>query len=165
MTIGRFLGGVAAVIWSTEEGKYLLLRRSLEKDFAPGVWECVTGRVEQNESFLDALYRETFEELGVRLQPVCILGTVHFFRGQPLPENELLGVVFGCELPEKTQITLSDEHDHICWITYPQTTEFLKLTDPSTEWLRKVLYRAEMLRRRTPEALKEFYRDNIFDLG
>jgi len=165
MTVGRFIGGVAAVIWSREDEKYLLLRRSLDKDFAPGVWECVTGRVEQNESFVDALYREVNEELSARIQPVCILGTVHFYRGQPSPENELLGVVFGCEMPENAQIILSNEHDKLCWLTYDQAVDLLQASDPSTDWLRRVLHRAEMIRYLTPDALKQYYTENDFELG
>ena len=75
MGVGHFLGGIAAVIWSTKGGKYLLLHRVKSKDFAPGIWECVTGRVEQGEAFEQALYRETREELGLVVKPVCILGT------------------------------------------------------------------------------------------
>lgn len=159
------MGGVAVVIWSVKDGKYLLLRRSVTKDFAPGVWECVTGRVEQNESYLDALHRETREEIGVSVQPVCILGTVHFYRGQSIAENELLGVVFGCEMPENTALSLSDEHDDMCWVTYNQAKDLLVATDPSTHWIKKVLHRAESIRNLTPDALMQYYRDIIFDLG
>jgi len=52
---GRFLAGIAALIWSPLEGKYLLLRRADDRDYAAGVWECITGRLEQGEGFEDAL--------------------------------------------------------------------------------------------------------------
>ena len=58
MSIGHFYAGIAALIWSPETNQYLLLRRSELKDFAPGAWECVTGRVDQGEGFEDALRRE-----------------------------------------------------------------------------------------------------------
>jgi hypothetical protein len=44
MAIGRFYAGIAALIWSPETKQYLLLRRSEQKDYARGAWECVTGR-------------------------------------------------------------------------------------------------------------------------
>jgi 8-oxo-dGTP diphosphatase len=81
MSIGRFYAGIAAVIWSSQTGQYLLLRRSDEKDYGPGIWECVTGRVDQGEGFEDALHREVREELGVSVQVEYILGTTHFYRG------------------------------------------------------------------------------------
>ena len=85
MTIGRFCAGIGALIWSPTKEKYLLLRRSPEKDFAPGVWECVTGRVDQGERFEQALHREVREELGIQVQIEFIIGTSHFYRGDPVP--------------------------------------------------------------------------------
>ena len=64
MAIGRFYGGIAALVWSPETDRYLLLRRSAEKDYAAGVWECVTGRVDQGEGFEDALLREVTRRAG-----------------------------------------------------------------------------------------------------
>ena len=96
MTIGRFYAGIAALIWSPGTRRYLLLRRSEQKDYAPGVWECVTGRVDQGEGFEDALRREVREELGVDVQAEYILGTTHFYRGNPTPEKELVGVIYLC---------------------------------------------------------------------
>ena len=98
MPVGRFIGGVGALIWSQEDGKYLLLRRSPEKDFASGIWECVTGRVDQGEGFEEALHREVREELSVQVQVEFIIGTTHFYRGESLPENELIGIIYGCSL-------------------------------------------------------------------
>jgi hypothetical protein len=34
MAVGRFLAGIAAVVWSPADGRYLLLRRSGEHLFA-----------------------------------------------------------------------------------------------------------------------------------
>ncbi|NJN55210.1 MAG: hypothetical protein HC804_10900, partial [Anaerolineae bacterium] len=50
MSIGRFLGGIAALIWNPTNESYLLLCRADSKDFGAGSWECVTGRVDQGES-------------------------------------------------------------------------------------------------------------------
>jgi len=103
MPIGRFYAGIAAVIRSPRTNQYLLLQRSEHKDYAPGAWECVTGRVDQGEGFEDALHREVREELGVRVQVEYILGTTHFQRGAPIPENELVGVIYMCASPSQPQ--------------------------------------------------------------
>ncbi|HEX6387601.1 MAG TPA: NUDIX domain-containing protein, partial [Anaerolineae bacterium] len=58
MSIGRFYGGVAALLYFPPTRQYLLLKRSPAKDYGAGTWECVTGRVDQGEGFEDALRRE-----------------------------------------------------------------------------------------------------------
>src|SRR5512143_2316647 len=110
MSIGRFYAGIAALIWSTGTGQYLLLLRSEEKDFGRGIWECVTGQVDQGEGFEDALYREVREALGVQVQIEHILGTTHFYRGAPDPDKELVGVVYLCSIPDTSSIHISAEH-------------------------------------------------------
>lgn len=51
MSIGRFFAMVGALVWHPAAAKYLVLKRSPDKDFASGAWECITGRVDQGESF------------------------------------------------------------------------------------------------------------------
>ena len=75
MAVGRFLAMVGVLVWRQTDGKYLLLQRSAAKDFAAGEWECVTGRLEQGESFVQAGPREAFEELGLDVHVEFILGT------------------------------------------------------------------------------------------
>jgi 8-oxo-dGTP diphosphatase len=99
MSVGRFLGGIMALVREVENGRYLLLQRASTKDVGAGTWECVTGRVDQGESFEEALYREAQEEIGTTLQIEFILGTTHFFRGPSIPENELLGIAYACTIP------------------------------------------------------------------
>ncbi|HIP70446.1 MAG TPA: NUDIX domain-containing protein, partial [Anaerolineae bacterium] len=88
MPVGRFLGGIAALIWDEATDRYLLLRRAAHKDVGAGHWECVTGRVDQGESYEDALHREVQEEIGIPAQIQFIIGTTHFYRGPARPENE-----------------------------------------------------------------------------
>src|SRR2546422_7300247 len=90
MTVGRFGAMVGALVWRQSDGRYLLLKRSEQKDFAPGQWECVTGRVEHGESFSEAVCREALEELGQAVQVEFIVGTTHFYRGVVGPEQEMV---------------------------------------------------------------------------
>jgi len=165
MSIGRFNAGIAAVIWSASTSQYLLLRRSEEKDFGPGVWECVTGRVEQGEGFEDSLDREVREELGIDVQVDTILGTTHFFRGTPTPENELLGVVYLCSLDQPDSISISSEHSEYCWLTAEKAIKLLSATDPSTQWAVRVIERAEIIRPLLTEDLVSFQCQAGFELG
>lgn len=165
MSIGRFYAGIAALIWSPATEQYLLLRRSEQKDFARGAWECVTGRVDQGEGFEDALRREVREELGVDVQVEHILGTTHFYRGEPTPENELVGVIYLCTLSDPTSIRISSEHSEYRWLSADQAFELLSASDPTTQWARGLIQRAEALRSMLPEDLVKFQRESGFELG
>lgn len=165
-TIGRFLGGIAALIYRTEDERYLLLRRSTAKDFSSGVWECVTGRVDQGEGFEQALHREVGEELGVQVEVELILGTTHFHRGAPTAENELIGMVCLCRLASPAdQIQISPEHDMLRWVTIGEAQELLSASDASTIWIGRLLLRAELLRRLAPPELLQAYRQVGIELG
>lgn len=165
MTIGRFYAGIAALIWSPETEQYLLLRRSEQKDYARGAWECVTGRVDQGEGFEDALRREVGEELGVEVQIEYILGTTHFYRGAPTPENELVGVVYLCSLADPASIRISPEHSEYRWLSADQAIERLTGTDLSTQWAMRVIRRAEIIRPMLPDNLVKFQSKTNFELG
>lgn len=151
MPIGRFYAGVAAIIWRPDDGRYLLLRRSTAKDFGAGAWESVTGRVDQGEGFPQAARREVREELGVEAQIDFLLGTMHFYRGAAIPENELVGVQFGCSLEATQAIRLSAEHAEARWVTPAEAESWL----PEGHWLRLAIRRAEALRAGLPPALVE----------
>ncbi len=159
MSIGHFLGGIAAIIRHPATNKYLLLRRSAQKDVGAGRWECVTGRVDQGEGFEEALFREVHEEIGVDVKLELLLGTTHFYRGETLPENELLGVVYSCTVAEPDSIQISHEHDAYHWLTLPEIHNFL----PASHWLLPYLNRADFLLPHTPKATLSLFSTEGFD--
>ncbi len=165
MVIGRFLAGIAAVIWAPGTGQYLLLRRSEHKDFGAGVWECLTGRVDQGEGFEDALHREVGEELGVGVQVEYILGTTHFYRGPANPENELVGVVYLCELSKPESIRTSSEHSEFRWVNAAQAIDLLNAPDASTQWARRVIEQCDAIRPLLPKKLLELQQRTGFEFG
>jgi 8-oxo-dGTP diphosphatase len=163
MTTGRFIAGIAALIWNPVDDTYLLLRRSAQKDYGAGLWECVTGRVDQGEGFEDALHREIREELGVAAQLEFVIGTSHFYRGEPVPEHELLGVVYCCTLPPKTTIQISAEHDAYRWVTAAALDDLFGQDGGAHRWIRHVIDRAEVMRRHQSPALRAFARMRGFE--
>ncbi|HLF87475.1 MAG TPA: NUDIX domain-containing protein [Anaerolineales bacterium] len=155
MPVGRFLGGIAALIQDPKTQKYLLLRRLADRDFGAGAWECVTGRVDQGESYEVALHREVQEEIGAQVQIDFIISTTHFHRGAPAPENELLGIVYACTLlsdPDQLAITEHSEHH---WLTRAEIFAFL----PADHWLRTVIARAETIRAYLSPELAAYFRE------
>lgn len=160
MALGRFLAMVGILVWRQTDGRYLLLQRSETKDYAGGQWECVTGRLEQGESFLQAARRETFEELGLEVHIEYVLGTTHFYRGDALPENEMVGVHYGCSIRGSMSIQLSDEHCAYQWVTAEQA----EARFPAGHWLRDLIARAEVVRGLMPQELLQFYRTEGLEL-
>jgi len=142
MSVGRFLGMVGALIWRSSDGRYLILRRSTEKDYAAGIWECITGRVDQGEGFQDALRREVLEELGVEIQVDFIIGTMHFYRGESIPENEMIGIVYCCTIVDDQQIRIGWEHDQYRWLNLDEAQEYF----PEDYWLLEIIKRGEQMR-------------------
>lgn len=70
----------AAHVWIvTPDGRLLLQRRSLRKENYPGLWDVsAAGHVSAGERAIDCAVRETFEELGLRIdaRDLQFLGTV-----------------------------------------------------------------------------------------
>jgi 8-oxo-dGTP diphosphatase len=158
--IGRFFAGVGALLRRPIDGRYLLLRRSTEKDFAGGAWECVTGRVDQGESYSDAVLREVREELGVSARIEFIVGTMHFYRGDRRPENELVGVQYCCSIENPEGVALGWEHSEHRWVTAEEARVLL----PEGHWLAAVIGRVEVIRSLSPPELLETYQEKGFEL-
>ena len=151
MTVSRFGAMVGALVWRQSDGRDLLLKRSAQKDFAAGPWECVTGRVEQGESFAAAVRREALEELGQAVQVECIVGTTHFYRGGVGPAQEMGGVHYGCSVGEGQERRRSPEHTACQWVTAHEAAGLL----PVGHWLRERMVRAQVMRRLLPDALRQ----------
>lgn len=130
-TIGRFVCGIAALIFDPVTERYLLLRRAADKDAGAGEWECVTGRVDQGEGFETAVHREVREEIGATVMIEFIIGTTHFYRGEAKPENELLGVKYFCTIANAESVQMSAEHSEMRWLTADEIYAML----PGDHWL------------------------------
>lgn len=156
--VGRFLAGVGAILWDPGADRYLLLRRAATKDYASGSWECVTGRVDQGESFEQALHREVREELGIAVRIEFLVGTTHFYRGEATPENELLGVVYCCTRRDTDPLVFSGEHDAHRWVTLQEALDLLDDAKPGEAWLKGVLRRVAFTRFRIDPELRGFHR-------
>ena len=149
----RFIAMVGMLVWHRTEGRYLLLRRSPSKDFAPGQWESGSGRLEQGEGFIQALQRESREELGLDVRIECLLGTVHLYRGEVVPDNEMVGITFGCSVDDASGLNLSEEHSEHRWVTEEEATAFL----PPSHWLIALIARAEAFRKLMPVELRKLH--------
>jgi len=150
---------VGALVYR-QDGRCLVLRRSADKDFEPGIWECVTGRVDQGESFTHALHREVMEELGVEIQVDFILGTTHFYRGSKKPEYEMLGVLYACTVEGSERIRTGIEHSEHRWVSAAEAEKIFR----SDYWLLEAIRRAEVMRSGTPADLRALLLEGGFEI-
>jgi len=164
MDIGRFMCGIGVLVWDQDSNEYLILKRSKKKDFAAGLWECVTGRVDQGEGFEDAAHREVLEEVGVPVQLLEILGTTHFYRGEKRPEYELIGVVYLGSITMRDSIRISLEHSEYRWATAEEAAALISTVEESESWLSRVIERAEILISNLPSVILEMNRESGFEL-
>ena len=107
-----FYVGLAGLVEKNE--KFLVLKRSVDKDFAPRSWEPVTGRLEEEENPKVGILREIGEETKIKAQVVMPVDTWFFCRGGK--EFPMVFIAFWCKHVEG-EVKLGWEHSEYKWIT------------------------------------------------
>ncbi len=110
--------GMAAVI--ERDSKFLILKRTKDKDFEPEAWETVTGRLESDESPVEAILREVSEETGLTVDVILPLDTGFFYRGGK--EFPMVFISYYCRYIEG-EVKLSWEHSEYKWVTLNDAIE------------------------------------------
>ena len=122
------------------DGAVLLGRRSSSKDHAPGKWETISGRVEENETLAEAAQREALEETGLVVEVLEQLDSFMFRRGADTVETH--GVTFHCRVRSGSE-RLSEEHDRFTWATLEQAKGY-ELPEGLLQCIEAVLKRRGM---------------------
>ncbi len=72
-------------VWLMDEkGRYLIQRRASTVESYPGVWAATGGSAIVGETSLEAVRRETYEELGLSIHPNDFVLTQRFLRSNHL---------------------------------------------------------------------------------
>lgn len=98
--------------------EYLVVKRSENDDFLPGAWEFPGGNIEDGELLLEALEREIYEEIGVKIDSQKA-SLINFY--DKIKEKEekyhYIELDFLIELSDKNiNINLSSEHETFDWV-------------------------------------------------
>lgn len=97
----------------------MLGKRSPDKESAPLYWCPVTGKIEPGESEGDAVIREAFEEVGLKVKPLKKLAQM------PTRDGSCLLHWWSVEILEGDAYLKNDEHTELRWVTL---SEMEKLT-------------------------------------
>ena len=96
-----------------DSNELLLVKRSNDDDYKPGVWELPGGKVDIAEDPNKAIIRETKEETGLAIKVVSPLNIQHF-----KIEKEkfwITMIIYLCKSKGK-KVKLSGEHSEYKWV-------------------------------------------------
>jgi 8-oxo-dGTP diphosphatase len=120
--VGVFNVAVAVVI--EKDDKILITKRSPTRDHAPNEWEAgITGRVDQNETFEQAAFREAKEELGIDIELITPFRTFHFYRGKERVEHQ--GVNFWAKYTNGEIVLNAEEQVAYKWVDPEEALEYI----------------------------------------
>lgn len=112
-------------VFRMKKGKieFLLLKRS-EKEIYPGLWQMVSGSIQEGETAYQTTLREILEETNLKPKKMWVVPNVNSFYS---PEKNYLSIlpVFAAQVDYKSSVKLSDEHTEYLWVTKEKAKKML----------------------------------------
>ena len=116
------------IAYKKAEGyEFLLLKRNELDKVYPGIWQVITGGVQDFETVRDGVFREIEEETGIN--PVAVysmprVNSFYFDYGDAL----CLSPVF-LAITDKKDVWLSEEHTEYKWVSYKEARDLIRWPD------------------------------------
>ena len=107
-----------AVIW--QDGKFLILKRTKNRQSEADLWEFPGGGLEIGEQYESALIREILEETALE---ASVIRPLSAWDAKRKDGTQVLGITFLCQLTGGS-IILSDEHTDYAWIAPEEIDQF-----------------------------------------
>lgn len=97
-----------------KELEFLLLKRS-EKEIYPGLWQMVTGSIDDNEKAYQTAIREIKEETGLTPVKFWVVPNVNSFYS-PKQNSICMVPVFAALVADDSNVNISGEHSEYKWV-------------------------------------------------
>lgn len=106
-----------------KELEFLLLKRS-ESEIYPGLWQMVTGSINDNEKAYQTALREIKEETGLKPEKFWVVPKVNSFYSPKL--NKICMVpVFAALVDCNIDVVISEEHSEYQWVSKEKALQLL----------------------------------------
>ncbi len=116
----EYVFGLAVrVLLIDEDGKILIIKRSTNSKTNPGKWELPGGKVDQGESFDQALIREVYEETNLKIVLAHVVGVCE----QNLPLIRAVHIIMSGKVVEG-ELNLSSEHEGYAWVFFEDLADY-----------------------------------------
>lgn len=112
------------VFKETEEGLFFLLLKRAEKEHFPGIWQMVTGHIDDNEKAHETALREVIEETGCSPWKMWVVPNVNHFYSAEKDYISLIPV-FAAQLKGDKDIIMCEEHCECRWVTAEEAKRLL----------------------------------------
>lgn len=99
-----------------DDGRFLIVKRSLDDTFLPGLWELPGGKSEETESPEDCTVRELKEETGLDVE-IAMPFTAETFLHEK--QQMCCEIFYVCKMKNQNQeVILSKEHSEYQWVNF-----------------------------------------------
>ncbi len=105
---------------------YLILKRSESERIYPGIWQVVTGTIEDGEKAIDAAKREMIEETALQFTKFWTIPYVTYYF-DPYKDVANASPVFGALVNRNSNVILSEEHSDYKWERFDNGFDLLSL--------------------------------------
>jgi nucleoside triphosphatase len=118
---------VVAVI-QNKNGKYLICKKPKDKGIFPGQWALPGGGIDEKERMDEALHREIWEEVGLKISDITPLyfrddvQKKHFPDGK-VEEHYMIYLMFGCKALG-LEVKLNQEFEEYAWVRQTRLNEY-----------------------------------------
>lgn len=102
-----------------DQPEFLLLKRSATDSTYPGLWQLVSGSIDDGEKGFEAGLRELKEETGLTPERFWVVPHVSAFY-DPGRDAMKLTAFFAAQVKPSSEATLSHEHQMCRWLRYEE---------------------------------------------